>query len=117
MKVPIEKQDATLFNNVKWQRIQRGIIKIDSAFFETNDRESYDFTKRSKNMYAPGSFRDKTVYIFKHRTSNKVYKGTMKQIATMSFNNEWHKGSWCGTQLIKRLGSQRSLLIFLGKAS
>ena len=68
-------------------------------------------------MYAEGSFNDPTLYLFRNKLDNTKIKGTMKQVATLSATNNWHRGSWCGTQLVKRVGSHRSILQFLGKVA
>jgi len=92
-------------------------LKKDAGYFEIQARqfESYIDKGFTKNMYAKGSFKDNTRYLFKHNVTDEIFVGTMKTIADISLKNGWHKGSWCGTQLVKRLGSQRSLLTFLGE--
>jgi hypothetical protein len=91
--------------------------KKSSGYFELNERkidESFIGKGHTKNMYAPGSFRDDTKYRFIHTVTSEVYEGTMRQIAQLSSRNKWHQGSWCGTQLVQRIGSKRSLLQYLG---
>jgi len=92
-------------------------LKKDAGYFELQDRqfESYIGKDFTKDMYAKGSFNDKREYIFQHNVTDEIFVGTMKTIANISLKNKWHQGSWCGTQLVKRLGSQRSLLTFLGE--
>ena len=92
--------------------------KNDSGYFELEDRKSESFIGKgfTKDMNAKGSFKDNAKYIFKHNITDEVFIGTMKTIAAISLRNKWHQGSWCGTQLVKRIGSQRSLLTFLGEA-
>ncbi len=92
-------------------------FKKDSGYFEIEDRQFESFISNgfTKDMNAKGSFRDNTKYMFKHNVTDEIFVGTMKTIATISLKNGWHQGSWCGTQLVKRLGSQRSLLTFLGE--
>ena len=92
-------------------------LKKDAGYFEIQGRqfESYIDKGFTKDMYAKGSFNDERKYMFQHNVTDEIFVGTMKTIATISLKNGWHKGSWCGTQLVKRLGSQRSLLTFLGE--
>jgi len=94
-------------------RLQRS---HSSGYFELIQRETLNNTKITRNMYAKGSFQDPTVYSFTHKLTGRAISGTMKQVANLSTNNNWHRGSWCGTQLVKRVGSQRSLLIYKGVA-
>lgn len=91
--------------------------KYESGYYEIKGRKFESFIGKgfSKNMHAKGSFKDKRKYIFKHNVTDEIFVGTMKTIANISLNNGWHKGSWCGTQLVTRIGSQRSLLTFLGE--
>lgn len=74
-------------------------------------------TLHKRNMYAEGSFKDPSLYRFLNKITREVYVMTMRDMAAYSLKRQWHKGSWCGTQLVKRVGSQRSILQYLGKVA
>ena len=103
--------DHIWINNMK---IMKG---NDSGYFELEPRGDYEYLKVERNMYAEGSFKDTSLYRFLNKVTKEVYVMTMKDMAEYSLKRQWHRGSWCGTQLVKRVGSQRSIITYLGKVA
>ena len=103
--------DHILLGNLK--RIQIS----NSGYFELEPRGDYEYLKVERNMYAEGSFKDTSLYRFLNKVTKEVYVMTMKDMAEYSLKRQWHRGSWCGTQLVKHVGSQRSIITYLGKVA
>ena len=92
----------------------RRIREYPSGWFSLG--EHFGSTKPIvRNYYAEGSFNDPQIYTFQHIITEELLNGTMKEIARLSKANGWHKGSFCGTQLVDGTRRKRSLLKYLGK--
>jgi hypothetical protein len=100
-----------------WRENMKRINKADSGYFELESRGNYEYIKVQRNMYAEGSFKDPSLHRFLNNITKEVYVMTMKDMAAYSLERQWHRGSWCGTQLVKRVGSQRSIITYLGKVA
>lgn len=103
--------DPILNENLRRQQL---FLK-ESGWFSTRIHYGHE-RPIVRNLHANGSSNDPTKYLFEYIITGEIYKGTMKEIARMSKQRGWHKGSFNGTILVHRIGRKRSLLRFLGKA-
>ena len=102
--------------NENLRRIQ--LWNSPSGYFELDPamKENFNGFKWTKNMYAPGSFKDKTKYRFEQIVTGEIFTLTMREMAIVSSSHKWHKATWGGTQMVNGMRKKRGIIRFLGVA-
>ena len=100
-----------LWNGINVDKTPSGYFELDPAM-----KENFSGFKWTKDMNAPGSFRDKTKYRFEQIVTGEIFILTMKEMARISSANRWHQATWGGTQMVEGKRKKRGIIRFLGVA-